>query len=386
MNKTTVQKPLLVTHIPLQAEISTSIYEGYLSRFNVALEYLKINKNMYKNFIEEIEAIFNIKKYYFDLNEYDYYVIESDIQDNSFHLLIENVKSYWELFVYADNYEILNKIYKIYEKYKDIDSDRTINYTEIIFKNGNQSFITYKKSINAFKNISADYYPFLNADLLIEYFLKGNENILILAGKPGVGKSKFAALVMKKVLEDHELYKEGFTVKTAKDINLLSMDDFWQSLKNTDLLILDDLDFLLGSRNESRDDIHKNQFINKLLSYTDGIEKSNTKIIITTNQPIDEMDNAILRKGRLFDVLNFRPLTYEEAKEIFKKNVKSKNIDFNEIINKFNLDKNAILQSDLGSIISNFETQKRMINKQEYLYDSEISALAQTKRKKVGFA
>lgn len=386
MNKFTTTKPLVVTHIPLQSEISTSIYDGYLSRYNTSLEYLKINKNMYKNFIKEIEDTFKIKKFYFNLNEYDYYVIESEVQDKSFHLLLENVKSYWELFVYAEDYETLNKIYKIYEKYKDIDSDKTINYTEIIFKNGNQSFVSYKKSISAFKNITDDYYPFLNADLLIKYFLKGNENILILAGQPGVGKSKFATLVMKKVLEDNELYKEGFTVKTAKDINLLSMDDFWQSLKNTDLLILDDLDFLLGSRNESREDIQKNQFVNKLLSFTDGIEKSNTKIIITTNQPIEEIDNAILRKGRLFDVLNFRPLTYEEAKNIFQKHIKDNNIDFDEVLEKHGLNKENILQSDLGSIIINFETQKRIINKQDYLYDPDISVINNSKRKKVGFA
>ena len=68
----------------------------------------------------------------------------------------------------------------------------------------------------------------------------------------------------------------------------------------------------------SFDERNRNRFLSNLLSFTDGIQKNYTKFIFTTNQSFDDIDSAVLRKGRLFDVLELRELTNEEALEVWK--------------------------------------------------------------------
>jgi ATP-dependent 26S proteasome regulatory subunit len=58
--------------------------------------------------------------------------------------------------------------------------------------------------------------------------------------------------------------------------------------------------------------------MNQLLSFTNGVFANNTKIIITTNKKIEDIDQAILRPGRCFDILDIQCLTKEEATEICK--------------------------------------------------------------------
>ena len=47
--------------------------------------------------------------------------------------------------------------------------------------------------------------------------------------------------------------------------------------------------------------------------------ENKTKIIITTNKNLDEIDSAIIRPGRCFDILKFKPLSYNQAKYIWEK-------------------------------------------------------------------
>jgi hypothetical protein len=58
-------------------------------------------------------------------------------------------------------------------------------------------------------------------------------------------------------------------------------------------------------------------FMNNVLSFTDGIFEKKTKIIITTNQPITQIDAAVIRPGRCFDFLTLNPLTYDEACDLW---------------------------------------------------------------------
>ena len=93
------------------------------------------------------------------------------------------------------------------------------------------------------------------------------------------------------------------------------------------------------------DDAKKNAFLNQLLSFTDGVQKNKTKFIITTNQHFDDVDTALLRKGRLFDILEFRKLTNSEALKIWLEQ-ELKEEEFNKLFT------DDVLQSDLGSEIS----------------------------------
>ena len=154
---------------------------------------------------------------------------------------------------------------------------------------------------------------------------------------------------------------------------MLAMDEFWRNIQKElpDFVILDDLDYMLTKRESevmTSDDAKKNAFLNQLLSFTDGVQKNRTKFIITTNQHFDDVDSALLRKGRLFDVLEFRKLTNSEALAIWlSQDLKSE--DFH------NLFQDDVLQSDLGSEIAKRKNKRIANTISSYLKESEISKI-----------
>ena len=358
-------KNLNIQHLSENDVVDTLWNKNILEKYNYGQMYLPIKKEEIQNFLDEIIQNYPGEKYEFVYGSSKTYIIETQ----NYYVQIDERPSNSDLYFFTIDRGLSMKIWNIYQKYKSSDLDNFISFIDISYTQG--KIIEKEKEMFAddFKHITKEFYPFLNVDDLIEMFLKGKENLLILGGKPGTGKSKFISYLLKWVL--FTKFKENFVVGNAKDINLLNMDLFWQKSANYDLLILDDLDFMLGNRNESREDIQKNNFLSKLLSFTDGVIENNTKIIITTNQPINEIDDALLREGRIFDILNFRYLKKSEAEKILKK-YNIKNVDLEDVIP----------QSKIGSIIENVRELGSF--KRKYLKE-DISLLHKKVDKSIGF-
>jgi len=393
---TNINTNINLTHVPEQTELAETLYDKrIISEFNHAFEYLYIKSDKIFDFLKDIEKFYNdIKIKKFKISKMIVYYI---YHEKFFVNLSVNNKGVNCSF-YTKTIDLLDELYKIYLKYEDKNiEEASIKLTAYSMTpqgiTGNQRILKY----DFFKDINENYYPFLDINLFMDEFIYGNENVLILCGAPGTGKSKFANLVMKKLIENpeyQEYFEENYTneiknilnefidktyyVASAKDVNLITTDQFWNKVKNQDLVILDDLDFLLSSRKENREDVAKNQFLSHLLSFTDGIEDNKTKIIITTNQPFESIDEALLRRGRLFAILEFRPLTYKEALNVWK----SEGLDEKEFNKLFNDDK--ILQADLGEAILNFKRNSKYISKKDYILDESIDALRKAKKRRAG--
>jgi SpoVK/Ycf46/Vps4 family AAA+-type ATPase len=101
----------------------------------------------------------------------------------------------------------------------------------------------------------------------------------------------------------------------VKDQKVLQASDFWADMSQTDadLMIFDDMDQGLQPRNNKKE----TDFTSNLLSFSNGIFDKSTKIIITTNQEIAEIDAALVRPGRCFDFLTLHPLSYDQARGIW---------------------------------------------------------------------
>jgi len=398
---TTTNVNINLTHVPEQTELAETLYDKrIISEYNFAFEYLFIKPETVNDFINELLKLYpeiKIKKYKFS-KVLTYYIYH----DNFFINLTLNNRNV-NVSLYAKDNEILDNLYNLYLKYEDKNNTEAyIKLTSYTMTPqgiaGNQKIFKY----DFFKNINEKFYPFLDIDLFMKEFIYGKENVLILCGDPGTGKSKFANLIMKKLIENpdfnnyfmensefndiilkdlfNELNDETvYFVASAKDVNMITTDQFWSKVKNQDLVILDDLDFLLSSRKENREDVAKNQFLSHLLSFTDGIEDNKTKIIITTNQPFESIDEALLRKGRLFGIFEFRPLTYEEALDVWI----SENLDEEQFEEIFG-DKDEILHADLGEAIQNTKRNKKYISKKEYILDSKIDALRKAEKRRAG--
>lgn len=169
-------------------------------------------------------------------------------------------------------------------------------------------------------------YPYLDGiDKYIDSYLNSDEQVLLLKGPPGTGKTRLIRYIMKKIVyrKNKELkklrtgYKHAYILYT-NDEEVLNYDSFYMQFiaDNYDLLVLEDIDHNLTKRTEG------NTIMAKLLGVSDGILTNvSRKIVLSTNLPSihGKVDEALLRPGRCFDILEMRLLTHEQASKLFMK-------------------------------------------------------------------
>jgi hypothetical protein len=152
------------------------------------------------------------------------------------------------------------------------------------------------------------YYPFIKEGLgsYLKAYKESESPILLFMGEPGSGKTSLLKHFMKE-------YKLNTVVTYDSDV--MKSDYFYiQYLidNNKHLMVIEDADLLLSSREDDG-----NKTMTKLLNLSDGLIKlENKKIIFTTNlTQLRKIDGALIRPGRCFDVMEFRKLSFAEAKE-----------------------------------------------------------------------
>lgn len=141
-------------------------------------------------------------------------------------------------------------------------------------------------------------------DYYNEYF-NSQEPVLILLGESGTGKTSFIrSMIWHKILNVKITYDEELLMTDALFLDFMTDPNF-------DLLLIEDADLLLTSREHAG-----NKIMSKFLNISDGLIAINQrkKIIFTANilEPT-RIDPALMRHGRCFDYLRFRPLSYDEA-------------------------------------------------------------------------
>jgi len=161
-------------------------------------------------------------------------------------------------------------------------------------------------------------YPWLDGENLTDYydrFMESDASILLLIGPPGTGKTTFIRGLLQ--------HTEQSAIVTY-DANILSKDYLFAQFIEGDrgILVIEDADNFLGARSDGNDMMHK------FLNVGDGlVTTKNKKMIFSTNLPsIRDIDPALIRPGRCFDIVNFSPLSEEQAQALAKRiNVKYDN-------------------------------------------------------------
>ena len=152
-------------------------------------------------------------------------------------------------------------------------------------------------------------YPFLKDETLHEYydrFLHSTSSILLLIGPPGTGKTTFI-----RGLLDYAKTSAAITY----DPTILDKDGVfadWIEDDETSLMILEDSDTFLSSRTDG------NSLMHRFLNVSNGLVTSKgKKMIFSTNLPsVRDVDPALIRPGRCFDIVKFQPLQYNEAHDL----------------------------------------------------------------------
>jgi len=366
--------------------------------YDFAIEELLLKNESYSDFMEMILAKF-INKYEFTFGSYKTTYFEDD---RSFIILSENGSSK-KINIYSKDLQNFYELYKLYKLHsQEVGDNYIVKYSEISPSPQGLKITSKELNFKSFENLNEKYYPFLDVNLMIQEFIESKENILILTGKPGVGKSKLFGTIMKKLIQDEKYYNslnsvklrdestsegpsfdfddKAYKVASAKNVSLLAQDAFWTEIEKYNFLLLDDLDFVLSSRDKSREDVEKNQLLSNILSFSDGVTDNNVKIIITTNQPFSDLDSALLRKGRLFAILDFRSLTSKEALDIWLDEGLEEELFYEHF------DQEEIPQSELGHIIDNLKrNNNKFIERKDFILDPAIDAMNKAKKHKTGF-
>lgn len=221
---------------------------------------------------------------------------------------LDREELYSYITVYTENSKYLEQILDLIpEFYKKISS--FYNYVSVD-NNGNFGYSPFK--INKNSNVSLSNY---NEDVPYnEYlnFCNSDEcGLSLMYGKPGTGKTT----LIKKLINNSKTNFFLLDASLLGNITSANFVDFLLEECKNSVFILEDCEKLLLDRNTQY-----NPWIGTILNLTDGMlgEGLNIKFICTFNAPINSIDPALLRKGRLKVSYEFKPLDSKRVENLGK--------------------------------------------------------------------
>jgi len=230
---------------------------------------------------------------------------------------------------------IINTIRKIKKK------EKKNSYIHIVtFNQGKMELQNIKCKVPGFKlneNYNDDLIK-LDEQITTNLRSKDQGGLFLFHGLPGTGKTSYIKHLVKR-LKKTIIF---LPLQTAENIDSPSLVNLLLQNRNS-VLVIEDAERLLASR-----DSGNNFGISTILNITDGLlsDGLGIKVICTFNTKLSNIDKALLRKGRLKSLYEFKPLEANKAKDLLVK-LGVENVEIKEPmtladIYNFNQDNNAL--------------------------------------------
>lgn len=277
--------------------------------------YINIDKHTFKS---TKEKIFYILKSHFS----DYSCIGSAKDSAKNKYFIYKFEKFYvstfssKIYFYSPELQVIEKIEELTKEFSTSSDKQIYLLTSTI----DGITLTPSKEINEpfiFDNYTKDIADQLKNALSWSQEIKPKGRILIMSGPPGTGKSyAIRGLISESNGVDWALVPSYLVPELSSPSIIASLMNERHDSERPLNLIIEDADSLLKKREESNPDV-----ISQVLNLGDGIlgELINVKLIMTTNCPRVNMDDAITRRGRLNAFIDFKSIPPEQAESIYKK-------------------------------------------------------------------
>lgn len=330
------EEHVLPCHLMVESECSDESKIELMHKIDTIIKKIDIYKT-YKSIIEFLDK--NNITYILYRNFYHHYII---LEDLLIALEEEDSRSF---ITFTSETGETPDWFESCLVYKELDDEK--NTYEYVVRTPH-GFRTRQLNVNDMKvNIDTNYNDDI-PDKEIKEFLTGDKSgIVILHGEPGTGKSTYIRHLIANLDKD-------FLYLDASCFNYLTDASFIEMLFDNkgSIVILEDAEKILKKRTDN----DFNNQVSPLLNLTDGLlgDSLKLKVVCTFNAPLNNIDDAILRKGRL------------KVKYLF---------------NKLNVDKTNKLLESLG--VHNTEMKEQTLA-DIYNY-AEKNDFGEKKKKSVGF-
>ena len=140
---------------------------------------------------------------------------------------------------------------------------------------------------------------------------KNTKGLYLFHGQPGTGKSTY----IKYLIQCQKKEVIFLSPKLASNLDDFQLTNFLLNNSNR-ILVIEDAEEIILSR-----DNHQNTKLSFLLNLTDGLlsESLGIQVIATFNTDLTNIDKALLRKGRLTTIYEFKPLELQKTNNLIRK-------------------------------------------------------------------
>jgi hypothetical protein len=292
-------------------------FRMYFGYYNVipnykSIDYIDINAFMkwfekeYKNKI--------IKQHY--RQDYDSDNKELETMDHFYFLeqgiMINVDRSNIAILYPSDQETTINLLFEQCKKFIKVPK-KTTDISLIIARNGTlkTTEVFIKKPKIDFNIHYNEGFSSIHKTIVNQLNKKDTNGLYLFHGQPGTGKSTYIKYLI------HQLKKKVIFIspKMAGELDNLNMTPFLLENRNS-VLVIEDAEELITSREELR-----NSNLSMLLNLTDGLlgESLGIQIIATFNTDVKNIDKALLRKGRLSIIYEFKLLALDRTNALLKK-------------------------------------------------------------------